>query len=286
MCGYDTLQHADLSFEEGFQLVRHHPETSALFSGSDQSWLAFADGFSSLTRAMHADLANKMTSCFNHELVSIRALPGDEGYELLFDTPGGRRAVRAGKLVLALPAWANRSVEGLSLSRTIRDRIRPVPLLKAYFAYEEPWWTDLGVGGRCFSTASLFRKVYFPSDGSSFLTVYCDGDSATKLNDAFNEDRALHDAFLAVIRDALPFATDPHAIPRPIDAGHRFWPHGISFWRGGMNLVPAGFWQIGDRACICSDLFSEQLGWAEGAMASAEAAAQHLCLDVPQKRAA
>lgn len=286
MCGYDTLQHADLSFEEGFQLVRHHPETSALFPDNDQTWLAFSDGFSSLIDAMYAQLASQMTSCFNHELVSIRALPSDEGYELSFDTPGGRRAVRAGKLVLAMPAWANRSIEGLSLSRTIRDRIRPVPLLKAYFAYEEPWWLGLGVGGRCFSTSSLFRKVYFPNDGSRFLMIYCDGDSATKLNEAFNEDHALHDAFVAVIRDALPFATDPDDIPRPIDANHCLWPHGISFWRGGMNLVPAGFWQIGDRACICSDLFTEQMGWVEGAIASAEAAAQHLCLGVPNMRAA
>ncbi|TPW27347.1 FAD-dependent oxidoreductase [Martelella alba] len=273
MCGYDTFAHPDLSFEEGFGLLRHHPETNALFSGSRRRWSALADGFSALIRALEGDLAQKADIRTGHELVEIA--PAANGYRLIFQTPFGERVQETRKLVLALPVSAMRRVKGLNISVSIRERIGSVPLIKAYFAYPQRWWQGLQVEGRCFTTASMFRKVYFPDD-ASYLMIYCDGHSAEQLRDSFLNDPHLHQAFVSVMRDALPFATPTDRVPPPIDHGHVFWPHGIAFWRSGINLVPSGCWRIGENAVICSDLFTKRPGWIEGALESAEHLAEAL----------
>ncbi|WP_176086739.1 FAD-dependent oxidoreductase [Martelella sp. HB161492] len=275
MCGYDTFAHPDLSFEDGFGLLRHHPETNALFSGSKRHWSALRDGFSALIRMLEADLAQQAEIRTGHDLVEIAPSAHGKGYSLVFQTPSGARVHEVGKLVLALPVAAMRQVKGLNISVSIRERIGSVPLIKAYFAYPHRWWKDMQVEGRCFTTASMYRKVYFPED-ADYLMIYCDGQSAEQLRHSFLNNPHLHRDFVSVMRDALPFATRAESVPAPVDHGHAFWPHGISFWRSGLNLIPSGCWRIGDNAVICSDLFTRRPGWIEGALESAEYVADAL----------
>ncbi|SMD00382.1 FAD-dependent oxidoreductase [Rhizobium sp. RU36D] len=274
MAGYDTLHNPHLTFDDGVQLLKHHPETCGLFEGETTAWMALTDGFSALTEAMIGEIENDVTISLEHELTEVTARK-DGGYTLAFETPDGRRTHTFDKVVFAIPVWSIPTLRGLSMSSFFRKSITPVPLTKAYFAYANRWWADMGVEGRCFSSESIFRKVYFPTDGN-YLLVYNDGESAEALHQAFGNDRNIHAAFVQAIRDHLPFALAPEAIPKPVEADHQFWPEGISFWRSGITFVGAGFWPIDDDACVCSDLFTEHLGWVEGALESAERGVAHL----------
>ncbi|TPW32581.1 FAD-dependent oxidoreductase [Martelella alba] len=279
MCGYDLLRNTDLSFEEGFQLLRHHPETGGLFADERRKWMCFREGFSALATALQAELVQRVEFCLEHELTRIEIRPGG-GYELGFETRSGKKSRSFDKVIFAIPLGNVLRLRGISLSPTLRDGISAVPLTKAYFSYTDRWWDGMGLEGRCFTSASIFRKVYFPREGK-FLLVYSDGRSAHALHDAFVHDRGIHMAFVEAIRDVLPFALGDDIIPHPVSAEHQFWPEGISFWRSGINLVPAGFWPIGDDAVVCSDLFTNYPGWVEGALASAERVLEHL-LPMPE----
>lgn len=292
MCGYDTLRDADINFEEGYRLIRHHSETSSLFGEERQTWLALSHGFTSLATALANDIAERAEIVFDRALTNIRTASGGMAYALDFEPAAYRAPMLFDGVVFAMPFSELQNVNGMNLSRTIRDNIRQVPLLKGFFTYENRWWHDMALEGRCFSTASMFRKVYFPSDAAC-LTFYCDGPSAIRLHQALAEDHDVHDDFLKVILDALPFALGADAVPRPTDFGFRFWPQGASFWRGGMNLVPEGCWHVGRDACICSDMFTRHPGWLEGALTSVVTAVDRLCahngevtgrVAVPEKR--
>lgn len=274
MCGYDTLNHPDLTFEEGFGVLRHHPETNDLFGGPGIAWKVLKGGLSGLVHALVREVSREATLHLGHDLVEIG--PGARGGHMLdFETVQGRQTVLADKVLFALPIWNVRRVQGLNLSTAVRDRILSVPLIKAYFAYPERWWDSLSVSGLCLSTPTMFRKVYFPKD-ANYVMIYCDGGSAQDLHDRFMQDPDIHTTFLQMVSGALPFGTRTETIPGALDQGCSFWPHGISFWRSGLNLVPAGHWQIGRDAIVCSDIFTSNLGWIEGALESADHAARAL----------
>lgn len=275
MCGYDTLFHPGLNFEEGFNLLRHHPETSSLFLEPSPLWRSVDGGLIKLIDALKRDIQDHADYQNDHELVEVCLGDGEIGHNLVFETSAGQRVVRARKVLFAMPIWGVHQIKGLGISNAIRDRIQSVPLIKAYFAYSERWWDGMDVAGKCFSTATAFRKVYFPQDGNH-LWIYCDGQSAEGLHEQFINDPDLHTSFVSAIRDALPFATKSENIPKPIKQGHEFWSHGISFWRSGLNLFSGPFWQIGPDAIVCSDIFSQNLGWIEGSLESAEKAASSL----------
>lgn len=275
LCGYDTLNHPDLTFEEGFRLLRQHPETSILFGRQDNNWRALVGGLSSLVDSLVEDLGGQAELNLEHELVGISTEGGGD-HILHFETAYGQKAVCAGKVLFALPIWNSCRINGLNLPTMVCARIQSVPLIKAYFAYAERWWGDFGLEGRCLSTTSMFRKIYFPKD-ANYVLIYSDGTSANKLHESFVLDSDIHTTFLQMISDALPFGTEIAALPNPQDSDYRFWPHGISFWRNGLNLIPTGHWQIGQGAAVCSDLFTSKLGWIEGALESAESAVRVLC---------
>jgi monoamine oxidase len=274
MSGYDTLANPALTFEEGFQLLRHHPETCGLFAGEPKQWMAFADGFSCLADALHADIRGDVRLELEHELSAVRS-SAVAGYTLGFETPNGCKTHAFDKVLLAMPVSAIGKLHGMTMSSLLRDSISHVPLTKAYVAYATRWWAGMGVQGRCFSTSSIFRKVYFPADGN-YLLVYADGGSAEDLHRAFADGRDLRPEFNEAIQLALPFGLESGSIPQPVETRHQFWPEGISFWRNGISLVSAGFWPIDDNACVCSDLFTEHLGWVEGALESAAHAAAYI----------
>ncbi|MBA1143269.1 flavin monoamine oxidase family protein [Mesorhizobium neociceri] len=273
LAGYDVTSHPSIPFEVGYGFLSHVPETSALFGQPAQDWRCLTDGFQALPRAMHASLPGNCSTEFDHRLVEIAAVQGRSGYRLTLESPESTRVVLAEKVLMAMPMQSLGSISGVPLAAAVRDRIKPVPLIKAYFEYSERWWTKLGLEGRCFSTASAFRKIYFPDHGRH-LWVYCDSQSASRLRDAFADRNEVCEAFSETLADVLPFAAQD--IPAPSGQGFAYWPEGIAFWDSGLNMLPGPFWSVGKDFCVCSDLFTADLGWVEGAVASAERAATFL----------
>ncbi len=273
LAGYDVTSNPSMPFEVGYGFLSHVPETSAFFGQPPQDWRCLTDGFQALPRTLHASLPGNCSTEFDHRLVEIAAVQGRTGYRLTLEGAQGAREVLAEKVLMALPMQNLGSISGVPLADTVRDRIKPVPLIKAYFEYEERWWAKLGLEGRCFSTASAFRKIYFPDHGRH-LWVYCDSQSAGKLRDAFADRNEVREAFSQTLSCVLPFGAQD--FPVPTGQGFAYWPEGVAFWDSGLNMLPGPFWSVGKDFCVCSDLFTGDLGWVEGAVASAESAATFL----------
>ncbi|MFD1792697.1 flavin monoamine oxidase family protein [Ochrobactrum teleogrylli] len=274
MTGYDTLRNPDLTFDDGYELLQHHPETCGLFQGELSEWLAFSHGFSALTAAMVSEIERDVTISLEHELTEVMPRNGG-GYELCFETPHGLQSQGFDKVVFAIPIWSIQKLRGLNMSAFFRKSISAVPLTKAYFSYADRWWAGTHIEGRCVSSDTIFRKAYFPADANNLL-IYADGESAVLLEKALKNDRNVHSAFIEAMLDHLPFGLVSDAIPKPTGSGHQFWDEGISFWKSGVNFIGSGFWSIDDDACVCSDLFTQHLGWVEGALESAERGVAHL----------
>jgi monoamine oxidase len=155
--------------------------------------------------------------------------------------------------------------------------------MKGYMEYEKPWWQSTDIAGHCFTNPSPFRKIYFPRH-APYLLIYSDGENALTLEKLLGDDDRVLASFEAAVRDAISFDGLGGPIIRPTKQVWRFWQRGISFWKGGLRLLPNNFWSYAPNIHVCSDLYTDHVGWVEGGVVSAEAAANRVA-DLLQQQA-
>jgi monoamine oxidase len=126
-------------------------------------------------------------------------------------------------------------------------------------------------GEGCFTSSSVFRKIYFP-ERSRYLLAYCDGDSALKLHGLMQQDERVAECISEALVEALPFAALPR-VKNPMRSGWQFWGRGVSFWDRGLKLFPDDSWSLSRQIYYCSDLCTPYVGWIEGAIVSGQDAA-------------
>ncbi|MES2784727.1 MAG: FAD-dependent oxidoreductase [Pseudomonadota bacterium] len=278
--GYDTLLHPNMSFASGMELLRQHPETSTLWGGH-QGWLTPAKGFQSLTHALEAELRQ---TCTFHYGRSLRTFTSSAVCcQLGFDCPTGHSTEIADYVILAVAMRDLEHVSGARVPKVVSDAVIDVPLAKGYFTFDAPWWTDLGLKGQCFTTATAFRKIYFPAQGRS-VQIYSDGPSARLLQElvAKSTREEIAREFSAALQDAVSI---PMSTQRVLEAqsGWAFWERGVSFWKPGLRLMPPDCLAISDRHYFCSDLCTTSNGWVEGALVSADATARKIAEHARQR---
>lgn len=125
------------------------------------------------------------TSSEVRSIVPATLPDGTTGVELAVVTGGRKIKVLARTAILALP---RRSLERLDTAgpilgdptfRSLMTTVTPIPLFKAFLAYSQPWWTNVGVSiGRSVTDLPL-RQVYYWSTtttNSMLLATYDDTD--------------------------------------------------------------------------------------------------------------
>lgn len=214
-------------------------------------------------------------------------------------TNGLLTTVRAKSVILGLPTSAlrllKRTSPALSESRSLTlglNHVIETGAIKAYLAYETPWWESLALEpGRTVSDGPLKQTYYLPPDSAGralMLASYVFGNLATgfwgsSVPDAgFDGPTSITPEFSRQITAAL---SDLHGIkvPPPIDGKVHWWGQqggvGVPFWAEGIE--PWKYWTQalspapGLPIHICGDSLSMNQGWANGAVATAEATLQN-----------
>lgn len=270
--GYDSLKNPKLPFNHGFDILFGHPETEALSGEPLNHWFAPVHGFQSLPDAMLKDVLKYCDLYTDHQLMSIEhsILCDQPAHKLVFNTGTGCCTVKSNYVIQATPVQDLFNIDGLSMGDTLTESVVGVPLVKGYVQYPYAWWRTMNINGCCFTNPSVFRKIYFPKQGSHLL-IYTDGDSATQLQQLSASENDISMKFEQVVKQALPYDAASGSIPKPLKHEWKYWEKGISFWDGGLNMLPQGVWSPAPNYYICSDMCTENIGWVEGAIESANA---------------
>lgn len=270
--GYDSLKNPKLPFNHGVDILFGHPETQALSGESLSHWLAPVHGFQSLPDAILKEVLKYCDFYSGHQLVSIEhsILCGQPAHKLVFSTGPGYCTVKSNYVIQATPIQDLFNIDGLSMSNTLTESVVEVPLVKGYVQYPSAWWRTMNINGCCFTNPSVFRKIYFPKEGSHLL-IYADGDSAKQLQQLSVSGNRISVEFEQLVKQALPYGAASGSIPKPLKHEWKFWEKGISFWDGGLNMLPKGTWSPAPNYYICSDMCTDNIGWVEGAIESVNA---------------
>jgi monoamine oxidase len=275
MSGYDTLRCDDLPFEHGLGILCGHPETRSIWSTDWTDWRALSDGFSALTEALADNLSAQQQLFFRHRASRVTPLSRN-AVELEVTSPNGRLLVSARQVICATSLFDfltlyPAATEYVDYARHVVD----VPLLKGYVQYDRAWWPQqedkaAQVLGRCLVVPGGFRKVYLSASRPS-LFFYCDGSSAIA-----QRRRLRHSDAPALLAKDLgqQFADVADVAVKSTD--WKFWERGVSFWANGTQRIPGPIWQPAPNVFLQSDINTSALGWIEGALMAAEAAADEV----------
>ena len=281
--GYDSLANEKLPLPQGMGILFGHPETSSLNGSSDLGWAYPEEGFHKLPEALFNVVRQQCRTYLSHQLKRVERLSsnGKSGYRLGFGVGSDHRMVITEKVIQATPLQDVFAIDGFAFSTSLETSVINVPLMKGYVQYQHPWWREIGLDGLCFTNPTAFRKIYFPPSGNQLL-IYADGNSALQLNNMINNGNKVHLHFNETLKQALPFGAFKNHLPQPVKHEWKFWERGISFWDGGLNLLPDALWALAKNYYVCSDLCTNEIGWTEGALQSVESVISRLSHDVPR----
>lgn len=271
LSGYDTLGHPSLPIEGGRAILLHHPETECLLHGAMSGWYRIKRGFQSLAQGLEAlarDLGismhydHSLRICKDHDPAVIR---------LHFDTSSGETQTNCGRVIFACPP--RDVVRILSrqqfLTAKLSSKLVEIPVIKAFFEFDRPWWTHYGLSEACVISDSPARKVYL-SDTKSLAWFMCDGASSLEsyqriVTGGVNPTRLLEEHLGCSVPDQVKL----------INVDYKFWRAAVSFYADATDLSRR-FHEISPRILLCSDSFTDSMGWIEGSLMSAQAVSRHI----------
>jgi monoamine oxidase len=244
----------------------------------------------------------------NKTLVAIQDADASGATLRISDSADGTlTTVRARSVILGLPTSAlrrlTRTSPALSQSGPLTlglSHIIETEAIKAYLAYETPWWNTLNLDpGRTVSDGPLKQTFYLPADSQGralMLASYTFGDLASDFwgsvvpDTGFDGPTQITPEFA---RDITAELSDLHGIkvPLPIDGKVHWWGQqggvGVPLWAKGIE--PWNYWTLaltpdpGLPIHTCGDSLSLNQGWAIGAVATAETMLQNsYALAAPQ----
>ena len=264
------------------------------------------DGMQALPNALAAAVVHEGSAVHHqHRLVSLRtpAQTGDGLHELVFVTPDGPRAVRARRVVLALPRRAIEIIDDCAALKEPRvaallATVTPRPLGKVFLAHEQPWWRPLGLTSGRATTDLPIRQIYYfgtepdrPTGAAGHLTMgYFDRPQLDYWAGLRRLEQPGGRGFTMLDPDG-PVATEVrrqigvvHGLDQPmtmpLSVGFMNWeedPYGGAWhtWNQGVKS-----WEVmkkiaspvhGTALHIVGEAWSTNQGWVEGALETAEA---------------
>ncbi len=232
----------------------------------------------------------------------------------LRDATGRRTALRAAKVVLALPRRALESIDHFPQRDADRRfaaliaSVTPIPACKSLLLYRRPWWRDHGIlEGR--SITDLPARQFYclgserarlpgeDANGYGVLMAYCDMGNVAHWQGLVAKPDASGFTHLG---GASPLAADVHREAtavigktdvQPLAAYFQDWS--VDPYGGGWHYFTLGHDAVADSAAmlrplpgrdlfVCGEAYSLAQGWVEGALERAETMLQrHFGLRAP-----
>lgn len=269
--GYDTLNNPRLSVAGGLAILLHHPETQCLLNGKMDNWYRIKNGFQSV---IEATVSQAQTCGISIRYgCSLRDITSRDEYGVCiqFDTPDGETSEGCDMLVLASPP--RHVVKILTRNESMKAHLpKPfvdIPVTKVFFEFNRPWWNDYGFYDSCVIADSSARKLYL-SDTNSVAWFMCDGPSALEV----------YQDLTAAERSPLNFISQHLGVTIPGDVelvsfDYKFWAEAVSFCPQNDDATPS-FHKVAHNIVMCSDTFTDSMGWVEGSLQSARAVSNHI----------
>ena len=270
--GYDTLSNPSLPVAGGMSILRDHPEGQSYVSRQTDEWFSIKGGFQSLLTELEQRLANRVQLHYKTTVEAITALPEPEcGYQLRVRSKGMESTICCDAIILATTLHGIHRMGGLDCFSGLDglDNLESVPLLKGFCRFSNPWWRTNTASGRCVINSTPLRKVYL-SERGNLIWFYCDGESALRTSRILDFNEA---AILELLEDHLGCRVPTDAVLE--DFTWKFWHQGISFLRSEKTGTDK-FREVANKVVVCSDIYTEHVGWLEGGLLSAQAGTQYL----------
>ncbi|MBN9552261.1 MAG: FAD-dependent oxidoreductase [Alphaproteobacteria bacterium] len=303
-----VLEPDEMAFAEdavGYSLLVHGPNAAETFKlalgelSGGRSYLAPDGGFQPIARRIAERIADRGGAVkTDHTVVSIA--PSAQGLALSIAGEGGGLEVEARKVVLALPALPlqalvdrSRPFFGLRVDEDI-GRAKPWPMLTLAVCYPDPWWERLGITGGHSVTDLPARQIWHfarpaAGDGSvrrGVAVAYCDGPHIDywkgllpRLDPraGFASLPREHPALEAFHGQMLEVCRPSGVQPKPIggfaqDWGAPAYGGASHVWSRGIDITTAAqsTRTLAPNVHLCGEAWSNNHGWIEGALESAE----------------
>ncbi len=256
----------------------------------------FPGGMAVLSQALAAAIGASGGSIASaHRLVDIR-LPDSGGTPITlgFETAAGRRTLRAGRLILALPPAAIAAIAPLAGRPEIaalRAAVMPQEAVTTALYYADAWWRRFGIVGADSTTDLPLRHVRHhgmetwrrDAARTGVLVSYSDGGNADfwrRLSDGKEPPGWLGPDFplVAELHRQVERIFGPRlegTVPAPESGLVRFWSEagaGAAFHLWAAGSRPESMAQValqpiaGLNLHVCGEAWSLRQGWIEGAL--------------------
>ena len=272
LTGYDTLANAALPVAGGMSILRDHPEGQSYVTRETHQWFSIEGGFQRILAELERRLLNEVQLHYNTTVEHIASLKESEfGYQVRVSSEGVRKTVLCDAIIVATPPHAINRVGGLDgfsgLDRS--ENVESVSLLKGFCRFSTPWWRTKVAGGRCVVNSTPLRKVYL-SERGNLIWFYCDGESALRTSRILEFDEG---SILGLLEDHLGCRVPAETVFE--DFTWKFWRQGISFLPSH-KAGSGNFREVSNKLVICSDIYTDHVGWLEGGLLSAQAGTRYL----------
>ncbi len=272
LTGYDTLANPALPVAGGMSILKDHPEGQSYVTRETEQWYTIKGGFQRVLAELEQRLLNKVELNYKTtvEYVTALAEPG-RGYQLRVTSEGVEKIIACDAIIVATPLHTARRIGGLDRSHCLDglENVENVPLLKGFCRFSTPWWRKRIAGGCCVINSTPLRKVYL-SERGNLIFFYCDGESAMRALRIIEFDEG---AIKGLLEDHLGCSVPDDAVLESFT--WKMWRPGMSFLRSKKTGTDK-FRELSKKVVVCSDIYTEHVGWMEGGLLSAQAGTQHL----------
>ncbi|WP_217571810.1 FAD-dependent oxidoreductase [Mesorhizobium sp. GbtcB19] len=303
-----VLEPDEMAFAEdavGYSLLLHGPNAAETFKlalgelSGGRSYLSPDGGFQPIAERIAAQVVARGGAVKTNHTV-VLAEPSPQGLALSVAAESGSFEIEARKVVLALPALPlqalvdnSRSFVGKSAVEDIA-RAKPWPMLALAVCYPDAWWERLGIAGGHSVTDLPARQIWHfarTAAGSGpvrrgVAVAYCDGPSIgywkqllpqLDPRSGFASLPGGHPALEAFHTQMLEVCRPPGTQPRPMggfaqDWGASAYGGASHVWDRGTDIttVAEGMRTLAPNLYLCGEAWSNNHGWIEGALESAE----------------
>lgn len=203
---------------------------------------------------------------FNHRLLSVKKCKGM--FELEFEGEGKAFASRV-VLTPGVKDLGNIKFSGVNTERLdyMLQSNQSYNAAKLFLEYDTKWWDQSY--GRIVTDLPV-QQVFLWSENPPTLMVYCDAINAQQLGGYVDTQNYQQLVEILTSQFSQIFGKD---VPLPINLYAKHWHSAWSLWKHGYK-----FWESIDYAKkidtnlhVASVNFSDEQGWMEGAMNSAQA---------------
>lgn len=236
-------------YSSEFDVMNAYDAADMLKRALSGKYVIVKEGLSELIRRMSKHVNYKL----NHKVHEVRLTR--DGVEV--------DGMKAKKVIFAIPP---KELLKFHVVDFAIQAVAPLPLLRVYAAYDEPWAEGLEAQ----TTASWLRHV-IPISSKVVMVAYVEGKDTLPYRNHNGELRS-QDRLNKEIHEELRQLFPERNIPKPIHFHAYLWKEGGHAWLPGFNSdeIAKKVLNPYENVYVCGEAFSHKQAWIEGSLETVE----------------